>query len=196
MNLTLAVLFVIVCTLVIEFFTYKKDDAELDDRSIILVARDFVIDIFIYFALTLIFSLIFKNYLVNNDYFVCNNNCHIKVANTFYGILFLVFQILNLYNFFDSYAHTYRVYAQYQNTFWKILTVVLCIIAVLFNEFLLSNINLGILTFKFFIFDILIKLVEYSVFFFLPLVIVIKEVIVYRRTRRIDKEFEESFEEE
>ena len=135
----------------------------------------------------------YKHFLVGNEYFICNNNCHIEVLNTFFGLLFIIFQLLNIYNFYDSYVHTYMIYTSYQDLFSKIMVVVGCVIVVLFNEFLLSNIDLNIVFFKAGFFTFTLKLVKYSLYIFLPLVIIKREVKRYLYERKIEEIEEDEF---
>ncbi len=194
MNLTVAIIVLLVCTLLIDFFTYKKDiDKKLDTKTVNYLNRSFISDAVTYLLFTLTFSLMYKHFLVGNEYFICNNNCHIEVLNTFFGVLFIIFQILNIYNFYDSYVHTYIIYTAYQDIFSRILIVIGCIVVVLFNEFLLSNINLNIIFFKAGFFTFLLNLIKYSLYIFLPLVIIKREVGRYLRERRLEEIEEDEF---
>ena len=194
MNLTVMIIVLLVCTLLIDFFTYKKDvDKKLDTRTISYLNRSFISDAVTYLLFTLTFSLMYKHFLVGNEYFICNNNCHIEVLNTFFGLLFIIFQLLNIYNFYDSYVHTYMIYTSYQDLFSRIIIVIGCVLVVLFNEFLLSNIDLNIIFFKAGFFNFMLKLVKYSLYIFLPLVIIKREVKRYFYERRIEEIEEDEF---
>lgn len=194
MNLTVAIIVLLSCTLLIDFITCKKDlENKLNSKTISYLNRSFIIDSITYLLFTLTFSFMYKNFLVGNEYFICNNNCHIEVLNTFFGLLFIIFQLLNIYNFYDSYVHTYMVYTRYQYLFNRIIIVFGCIIIVLFNEFLLSNINLNIIYFKEGFLNFMLNLIKYSLFIFLPLVIIKREikryVYEYKKEREIEKDF-------
>lgn len=192
MNLTISIFILIICTIIIDFFSFKRDkDIILKTGVKKRIIDELFVDCLTYMIFTLIFSLIFKYALVSSEYFTCNNKCHILVSNGFVGLILLILQVLNIYNFYDSYVHSFRIFSEYQDMFNKIFVFFLGVFTILFNEFILSNIDLSILYFKYSFINIFLVLVNYSLFIFLPLVILFKELrnrYIFRK--REEKEFE------
>lgn len=186
MNMTILFVFSIVTTIIIDFLTYKNDEEiELKERKIKRITKNFISNCLTFLIVTLIFSLFYRHLLVDEEYFNCNNICSIKITNTLVGVIAIIIQILNIYNFYDNYIYTYRLFTKYEKIFEKIIVAVIGIITIILNEFILSNIDLSILFFDEKTFNILLKLVIYSPYIFMILLIIIREI------SRIIKSFDE-----
>ncbi len=185
--MTILFIFLIVATIVIDFLTYKNDEeVELKERKIKRITKNFISICLTYLVFTLVFSLVFRYLLVSEDYFTCNNICAIKITNTFAGVVALLLQIVNIYNFYDNYIYTYRYFTKYSKIYEKIIIAFLGLATILLNEFILSNIDLSILLFNTSIYNILLKLVIYSPYIFMILLIIIREI--YRIIKSFNEE--------
>lgn len=190
MNLSFLFIFIIIATIIIDFLTYKKDEEiDIKKKKINRVIKNFISICLTYIVFTLIFSLVFRYLLVPEDYIFCDNTCTITITNTLVGVIALIFQILNIYNFYDNYIYTYRYLSSHIKITEKVLIFLIGLATILLNEFMLSNINLEVLVFSQSIFNILIKIVIYSAYIFMPLLIIIREIYRILSNREKD-EFE------
>jgi len=187
MNLSFLFIFIIISIIIIDFLTFKKEEEIIIKNSKCKrITKSFISVCITYLTFTLIFSLFIKYFLVPEEYFICNNDCSVPINNTFIGIVALIFQILSIYNFYDNYIYSYRFFTIYSKIYDKILIALLGLIAIIFNEFFLSNINLLILNFDIPLSRILIGIIIYSSYIFIPLLIIVREI--YRIINAIESE--------
>lgn len=183
MNLTFLFIFFIVATIIIDFLTFKiEEEKEIKPRRIKILTKNFISICLTYLVFSFLLTLFFKNFLIIEDK---------VISNTIVGIIALVLQILNIYSFYDNYQYSYGYLTYNLKTTDKILIFFLGIITILFNEFILSSIDLSILSFDISLFNILIRIVTYSAYIFMPLVIIIREITrIIKTTEKEEFEFE------
>lgn len=183
MNLTFLFIFFIVATIIIDFLTFKiEEEKEIKPRRIKRLTKNFISICLTYLVFSFLLTLFFKNFLIIEDK---------VISNTIVGIIALVLQILNIYSFYDNYQYSYGYLTYNLKTIDKILIFFLGIITILFNEFILSSIDLSILSFDISLFNILIRIVTYSAYIFMPLVIIIREITrIIKTTEKEEFEFE------
>ena len=188
MNLTILFIFIIATTIITDILTYKKDQfLEMKNKKIKRIINNYLSICFTYLVFTLLFSLLFRYLLVPEEYFTCDN-CIVTITNSIVGTIAIILQIFNIYNFYDNYIYTYRFFASHSRNYEKILILIIGVISVLLNEFLISNINLELLTYKETILNLLIGLVRYSAFFFMTLLIIKREVKrIFGRKKEIEE---------
>lgn len=183
MNLTFLFIFFIVATIIIDFLTFKiEEEKEIKPRRIKKLTKNFISICLTYLVFSFLLTLFFKNFLIIEDK---------VISNTIVGIIALVLQILNIYSFYDNYQYSYGYLTYNLKTTDKILIFFLGTITILFNEFILSSIDLSILSFDISLFNILIRIVTYSAYIFMPLVIIIREITrIIKTTEKEEFEFE------
>lgn len=183
MNLTFLFIFFIVATIIIDFLTFKiEEEKEIKPRRIKRLTKNFISICLTYLVFSFLLTLFFKNFLIIEDK---------VISNTIVGIIALVLQILNIYSFYDNYQYSYGYLTYNLKTTDKILIFFLGIITILFNEFILSSIDLSILSFDISLFNILIRIVTYSAYIFMPFVIIIREITrIIKTTEKEEFEFE------
>lgn len=184
MNLNIMFIVFIIGTIIIDFLTYKTDEEkELSHKKSKRVIKNFISNSFTYILFTLVISLLIKYILGPEDYVICHDNCTITITNSLIGAIILGLQILSIYSFYDNYIYSYRFLTSNFKTLEKILIAILGISFILINEFILSNVNLNILTFNIDILDLLIKVVIYSTYIFIPVLIIIREIFNISRRK-------------
>ena len=183
MNLTFLFIFFIVATIIIDFLTFKiEEEKELKPKRIKRLTKNFISICLTYLVFSFLLTIFFKNFLIIEDKLI---------SNTIVGIIALIFQILNIYSFYDNYQYSYGYLTYNLRTTEKVLIFFFGIITILFNEFILSSIKLPILSFDISFFNILIKMVTYSAYIFMPLLIIIREITrIIKTTEKEEFEFE------
>lgn len=183
MNLSFLFIFFIVATIIIDFLTFKiEEEKEIKPRRIKRLTKNFISICLTYLVFSFLLTFVFKNFLIIEDK---------VISNTLVGIIALIFQLLNIYSFYDNYLYSYGYLTYNLRTIDKVLIFFLGIITVLFNEFILSSINLSLLTFDIAFFNLLIRLVTYSTYIFMPLLIIIREITrIIKTTEKEEFEFE------
>ena len=175
MNLTIMLIIFIIGTVLTDFLTYKKDEeTELSHQKSKRVIKNFINNAFTYIAFTLVLSLIFKYFLISNAQ--VSDNTSPSLTNTLIGAIFLGVQVLSIYSFYDNYIYSYRFLSSNFKLIEKILIFLLGVVTILINEFVLSNINLGIISFDLSILNLLPKIILYSTYIFIPLLIILREI--------------------
>jgi len=168
MDLTFLFIFFIVATIIVDFLTFKiEEEKELKPKKIKRLTKNFISICLTYLVFSFLLTFFFKSFLLIENKLI---------SNTIVGIIALIFQILNIYSFYDNYIYSYGYLTFNLKTLDKIIIFIIGFSTILFNEFILSSIDLSILKFDISFFNILIKLVTYSTYIFMPLLIIIREV--------------------
>lgn len=168
MNPTTLFIFFIVATIIIDFLTFRiEEEKELKPKRVKRHFNNFISICLTYLVFSFLLTIFFNNFLLIENK---------VISNLFVGTIALIFQILNTYSFYDNYIYSYGYLAYNLKTLDKALIFIIGFVTILFNEFILSSINLSLITFNISFFNILIRLVLYSTYIFMPLLIVKREI--------------------
>lgn len=179
MNPTTLFIFFIVATIIIDFLTFKiEEEKEISQKRIKKHINNFFSICITYIVFSFLLTVIFQKFLLIDKNLI---------SNTVVGIIALILQILNIYSFYDSYIYSYGYLTYNLKTLDKILVFIMGIVTILFNEFILSTLDLSVITFNTSLLNILIRIIIYSAYIFMPLLIIIRETKRIIKTKEVEE---------
>jgi len=170
MDLNVLIILFVVCFVAIELVTKKKDKRAIKIKR---VYNNFGSDCFTYLILSFLIGCSFHYFL--ND----GGLLDLEVNGTKWTIVSLAmlgFQIINIYNFYESLVHSYRYLKFYGSLMERLFLLVIGLVVILVNEFLLSNSGIIDVSYQFKLFNLIPYLVVYSTYMFLPVLVFIRMI--------------------
>lgn len=155
MNYTFLTIIFIVVTLIYNFFIPKFNDETVErikSKNNSWIIGDFILAIFVFLIVTVLFTLVFRNYLISTD---CLNaclstsqiSCNCTVSNSLFAALVLLLQILNIVAFYQAFAYAYSYFAMIREFIVKVVMAIVAFIVILIAEIIISSLGLQALRF-------------------------------------------------
>ncbi len=168
MDLNVLIILFVVCFVAVELFTKKKEKRTIKIKR---VYNNFGSDCFTYLVLSFLVSCSFHYFLNAGGLLDLEVN---SAKWTIISLTMLGFQIINIYNFYESLVYSYRYLKFFGNWMERLFLLVIGLIVILVNEFLLSNSGIITVVYQFKLLNFVPYLVIYSTYLFLPVLVFIR----------------------
>lgn len=194
MDLSILVIVFVVVTVIYDLFIPKYNEEAIErikSRNNSYVIGDLIVAVIIFLGISIIFSMVVKNYLLDAQCFaLCETsvgNCLCVVNNSLIAFLTFLVQLVGIVNLYQTFAYSYSYFAMTRETIIKVVMAVLVFLTVIAGEIIVSsNVTLNNISFpdseKWL--NFIIKVIVYSpaiVYSLVVLIAIVKSLLFGRR---------------
>lgn len=138
MDLSILVIVFVVVTVIYDLFIPKYNEEAIErikSRNNSYVIGDLIVAVIIFLGISIIFSMVVKNYLLDAQCFaLCETsvgNCLCVVNNSLIAFLTFLVQLVGIVNLYQTFAYSYSYFAMTRETIIKVVMAVLVFLTVI-----------------------------------------------------------------